>query len=119
MAQWINEGIVLNGQAQLNGGAIAVGAGASIVGQAGGARQLSALLDDLRAAIARIPAGESRKRLERACDGVRAEVESKQPDRGLATLSAKGLVEAAKAVKDIAPDILATALAVARFFVGA
>ena len=115
----INEGIIVQGQGHFQSEATAVGSHASIVWRAPAGGEVGPLLEQLREAIARVPAGEPKQRLERTCETLQAEVQSKRPDRQWARITAQGLLEAAKAVKDIAPDILATAMAVAKFFVAA
>ena len=118
MSTQINKGIIVQG-GHFRSEATAVGDHASIVWRAPAGGEVGPLLEQLREAIARIPAGEPKQRLERSCETLQAEVQSKRPDRQWARLTARGLLEAAKAVKDIAPDVLATAMAVARFFVTA
>lgn len=75
------------------------------------------LIDELRAALE--PVSQTKpadaERVVRTAELVAAEVAKEKPDKGFLGITAEGLKQAAKAVEDIAPAVLAVAAKVAAF----
>lgn len=82
----------------------------------GGREEITRLLAELRKSL---DAARSRpddaERVAKAATMVEDEVKKEKPNRSFLDISAKGLLEAARAVADIAPVLLPTALKIAEF----
>jgi hypothetical protein len=105
-----NQGIIMNGNASINAHNLAVGDHAQINSH-DVVSELSRLKDDIRA----LPDSMARQKadLERHRSALEAEAQKPKPNRSLWEVSAKGLIDAAKAVVGVAPGILTTATQVA------
>jgi len=77
--------------------------------------QLRKLLETLRTQLASLPADrqEDAERVAQATEPIVGELAKKKPNKGFLNVSVEGLKEAAKAVADIAPFVLATATEIA------
>jgi hypothetical protein len=105
-----NQGIIMNGNASINAHNLAVGDHAQINSH-DVISELSRMKDDIDA----LPDNMARQKaeLEKHRSALEAEAQKPKPNRSVWDVSAKGLIEAAKAVAGVTPGILATATKVA------
>jgi hypothetical protein len=83
-------------------------------------QQLAALVAELQAGLQSVAEQrpEDAERVTRMAEGVVAEATKAKRDKGFLSLTVEGLKQAAQAVADIAPPVLATAAKVAAFIAG-
>lgn len=105
-----NQGIIMNGNASINAHNLAVGNHAQI-----NSNDVISELSRMKNDIDALPPQMARQKaeLEKHRRVLEAEAQKPQPNRSVWDVSAKGLIEAAKAVAGAAPAILTTATKVA------
>jgi hypothetical protein len=112
----VNQGIVVKGRGSFEAKNVVVGRHGQITDSSrqGGAAppvEISELLVRFSQLISELPKEQrvTREALQQLSENLGQLVEKDKPNRTLCKITAKGLVEASKAVKSIAPNVLTTA----------
>jgi hypothetical protein len=113
-----NQGIIMNGNASIVADNLVVGYKGKI--EVGSQARLQAELARLRRQIEALPPTHSKDKeeLEAFTSALQTEAARPEPRKSSWKVTASGLIDAAKAVADVAPGVLKTAQLLATWFTG-